>query len=301
MTRSAGLSLLICLTIATISLCSPRANLAADVQVELVNLQTSDGVRLSGALRQPLSGQTKAAVFMVHGYSGNFYSGIMAFLPEALAGRGFTTLTLNMRDHDRGPKKNLFKDNLQDIAAGMDELTHRRYKTVFLYGHSMGTNRVLYYQAATKDPRIAGTILTAPPGNLFQWNVRMFGLEEATRVLHRAQKLKNKGNGNEWMLIDLGPLGKALYTANHLVSLRGPETFSDPFINIAHTSTPILIVHGLADGLADPKVSDQLKKSAGTGHQVRVTKIAGADHRFRGHQKELEEVIYQWIVGQLGQ
>jgi pimeloyl-ACP methyl ester carboxylesterase len=236
---------------------------------------------------------------MVHGYSGNFYSGIMAFLPETLAMHGFATLALNMRDHDRGPKKNLFEENLQDIAAGVDDLARRQYKKLFLYGHSMGTNRVLYYQAATRDPRISGIILTGPPGNLFQWNVRTFGLEAATRMLQRAQQLQTQGKGNEWMLIDLGPLGKALYTADHLVSLRGPQTRSDPFANLARTSRPILIIHGLADRLADPSVADQLKESAGRGSRVQVVKIAGADHRFRGYEKQLGEAINQWLLQRL--
>ena len=301
MMRSVRVSLLLCLILVAISLPSSKAGFDPDVQVELVNLQTSDGIWLSGVLRQGAPTQTKAAVMMVHGYSGNFYSGIMASLPAALAVQGFTTLALDMRDHDRGPKKNLFEENLQDIAAGVDELARRQYKTLFLYGHSMGTNRVLYYQAATRDPRVVGVILTAPPGNLFQWNVRAFGQEAATRVLRRAQKLKGKGKGNEWMLIDLGPLGKTLYTANHLVSLRGPQTRSDPFVNIARTSKPILIVHGLADRLADPNVADQLQKSAGPESQVALTKVAGADHRFRGRQEILEKIISQWLVEQLRQ
>ena len=299
--RSMKVSLLACITLLAVSFYSSSADPDTGMGVELVNLQTADGVWLSGALRQPRSTQAKAAVMMVHGYSGNFYSGIMAFLPEALALRGFATLTLNMRDHDRGPKNSLFEENLKDIAAGVDELARRQYKALFLYGHSMGSNRVLYYQATTKDPRIIGIILTGPPGNLFQWNVKTFGLEAATQVLHRAQELKADGKGNEWMLIDLGPLGKALYTANHLVSLRGPETRSDPFTNIARTSRPILIAHGLADRLADPEVADQLKKNATAGRQVGVTKIAGADHGFRGHQEELVEVICQWLLQQLRQ
>jgi alpha/beta superfamily hydrolase len=103
------------------------------------------------------------------------------------------------------------------------------------------------------------------------------------------------------MLIDLGPLGKTLYTANHLVSLRGPQTRSDPFVNIARTSKPTLIVHGLADRLADPNVADQLQKSAGPESQVALTKVAGADHRFRGRQEILEKIISQWLVEQLRQ
>ncbi len=297
--RSVKLSHLVWAFLFVISCCSSSANSARGVQVELLSLPTSDGIRLNGVLRQPLPAQVGAAVIMVHGYSGNFYSGIMAFLPESLAMDGFTTLALNMRDHDRGPKKNLFEENLQDIAAGVDELARRQYKTLFLYGHSMGANRVLYYQAATRDSRINGIILSGPPGNLFQWNVRTFGLEAATRLLRRAQQLQAQGKGNAWMVIDLGPLGKALYTANHLVSLRGPQTRSDPFANLARTSRPILIIHGLADRLADPSVADQLKESAGTGSQVQVVKIAGADHRFRGHEKQLGEAIHQWLLQRL--
>jgi pimeloyl-ACP methyl ester carboxylesterase len=118
-------------------------------------------------------------------------------------------------------------------------------------------------------------------------------------MLHRAMQLQTQGKGNEWMLIDLGPLGKALYTANHLVSLRGPQTRSDPFANLARTSRPILIIHGLADRLADPSVADQLKKSAGRGSQVQVVKIAGADHRFRGYEKQLGEAIHRWLLQRL--
>jgi pimeloyl-ACP methyl ester carboxylesterase len=179
-------------------------------------------------------------------------------------------------------------------------MARHNYEALFLYGHSMGTNRVLYYLAETQDPRIAGIILTGSPGNLFQWNVRTFGLEAATQVLHRAQELKAEGKGDTWMLINLGPLGKTLYTANHVVSLRGPQTLSDPFMNIARLSKPVLLVHGLADRLADPQVADQLKNNAGPGSSVTLRKIGDADHRFRNHEKELEEIITQWLVQQIG-
>ena len=183
---------------------------AESVDIELVRLTTADGVKLTGALRFAHPDRYQAGVVMVHGYSGNFYSSIMAFLPKALTDRGFCTLAVNMRDHDRVPKKNLFEENRYDIAAAVDEMARRGYSPIFLYGHSMGTNRVLYYLTATKDPRIAGMILTGPPGNLYEWNVRVFGQEAAARVLRRAQELKAGGKGGEWMVIDRGPLGKTL-------------------------------------------------------------------------------------------
>ena len=291
--------LILCTAVVAILNCSSCHKTEQGVRTKLIELQTTDGVRLDAVLREPYPARAKGGMVMVHGYGGNFYSGIMAFLPEALSRRGIATLAINMRDHDLGPKKNLFQENLPDIVAGVDEMARQGHEALFLYGHSMGTNRVLFYLAETQDPRIKGVILTGSPGNLFQWNVRTFGLEAATEVLRRAQELKAKGKGDTWMLINLGPLGKTLYTANHVVSLRGPQTLSDPFMNVARLAKPVLVVHGLADRLADPQVADQLKNNARPGSSVTVMKIAGADHRFREHEKELEEIITQWLVQQM--
>jgi pimeloyl-ACP methyl ester carboxylesterase len=272
---------------------------AENIDVNLVRLQTNDGVRLTGILRQPRMAKANACVVLIHGFSGNFYSGIMDFLPEALADRGFATLALNMRDHDRGPKNNRFEENRYDIAIAVDKMSLLGYKSIFLYGHSMGTNRVLYYMAATQDPRIKGILLTGPPGNLFEWNISIFGPEAAKSVLRKAQDLVAKGEGDQWMLINLGPLGKALYTANHVVSLRGPNTVSDPYKNISRISKPILVVHGLADRLANPDIADRLRNSATPKTNVTVVKITGADHRFSNHQEKLVSVVTRWIMEHL--
>ena len=266
------------------------------IDVDLVRLQTKDGVKLTGILRQPRMSKTKACVVLIHGYSGNFYSGVMGFLPEALADRGYATLAINMRDHDRGPKHNRFEDNRYDIMAAVDKMALLGYHPVFLYGHSMGTNRVLYYIAATQDDRIKGIILTGPPGNLFEWNISVFGSEAAKNVLRQAQDLVAKGKGDQWMLINLGPLGKTLYTANHVVSLRGPKTVSDPYKNIHRVFKPILIVHGLADRLANPDVTDRLLKNAAPGIHVTVVKIPGANHGFSGHEQDLVNAVKQWLI-----
>lgn len=273
----------------------------ADERVSLtqVRLQTADGILLDGMLHLPLTGRKTVGVVLIHGYSGNFYSGVMDFLPSALAAKGFASLAINMRDHDRGPKKNRFEENRYDIEAAVSEMARLGYHPIYLYGHSMGTNRVLYYLASTKDPKIQGLMLSGPPGNLFEWNTRIFGLEAATRVLHKAQDWVAKDRGDEWMLIDLGPLGKALYSANHVVSLRGPKTLSDPYKNIAGILKPILIVHGLDDRLADPEVADRLRNSSKLSTKVTVVKIAGANHRFRNHKQELVNTIYQWLLTQM--
>lgn len=277
---------------------NPPACANENVSIQMVRLQTTDGITLTGVLRQPHTVRNNTGVVMVHGYSGNFYSGIMAFLPEALSDSGFATLALNMRDHDRSPKKNRFEDNRYDIAVAVDEMARLGYNPIFLFGHSMGTNRVLYYVAATGDPRIKGILLTGPPGNLFEWNINIFGLEAASQVLAQAQDLVARGKGDEWMLINLGPLGKALYTATHVVSLRGPKTVSDPYKNISRVLKPVLIVHGLADRLANPDVTDRLLKSTAPGIHVTAVKIPGANHGFSAHRQDLVTAVNKWLIDQ---
>jgi pimeloyl-ACP methyl ester carboxylesterase len=113
-----------------------------------------------------------------------------------------------MRDHDAGPKNDSFTDNRADIAAGAAYLREPGHQRLVLLGQSMGTNRVLYYQAASGDPDIAGTVLVSSPGDLFGWNEWQFGKEKARAIVNEALKLQQTERQHQMMLIDLGPLGK---------------------------------------------------------------------------------------------
>jgi len=267
----------------------------ADVGTELVEVMTPDGARLHGALwKAPGAPGRRPALFLVHGYAGNFYTGWPG-LARALAQQGHLTLALNMRDHDLTPQTSPFEDNRADIEAGVNLLAGRGASQVVLVGQSMGTNRVLYYQAAAQDPRVRGLVLMAGPGNLFEWNIRIFGRESAVAVLAEAQRRVREGHGAELMLVDLGPLGKALYSAQHIVSLRGPDTRSDPFQNIARVKLPVLILHGTADRLADPAVAERLKDAATAAPSVQLHLIPGADHGLPNHTDPLLRILGPWL------
>lgn len=56
-------------------------------------------------------------------------------------------------------------------------------------------NRVLFYQADTRDPRVRALVLMAGPGNLLGWNIRIFGRDRALSVLAEAQPLVRDGRG----------------------------------------------------------------------------------------------------------
>lgn len=278
---------------------APSAD-AQEIRTELISLRTSDGVELAAAVYTPPAAP-RAAVVSVHGYAGNFYSGVQAHLPRALARSGYLVVVPNMRDHDRGPKTTRFEASALDIAVAVDEAARRSRGPVILHGQSMGTNRVCYYLAERADPRIAALILTSPPGDLFEWNARVFGREAAQRTLEEAQRRIADGRGRELMLVDLGPLGLALYSAEHLVSLRGPDTRSNPYRSLAAVRVPVLIVQGTADPLVEwERVPERLRASARGAPRADVVMIDGADHAFSGHREELADAIVGWIGKVLG-
>jgi len=280
--------------ICILAVVAPAQTRPAAVSAQLVSLHTSDSVRLDGVLYQPLK-PTPVGLMLVHGYGGTFYGAYFRQLGQAAAEQGITTLALNMRDHDTGPKASDFTDNQADIAAGVAHLHSLGLRKIVLLGQSMGANRVLYYQAAAPDPIIAATVLVSGPGNLFQWNVWQFGREKAQESVDKALRLRAAGHDRDLTLVDLGPLGKALYTPGYLLSLRGPEAKSDPFKNISKVKNPVLILQGKVDKLIEPDIAERLRKDAADNPKVTVVYVEGADHGFSQHQSELAERVLGWI------
>jgi len=264
-------------------------------------LRTPDGVQLDGIVYEP-AGRARAAAFMlVHGFGSNFYEGYFPALSRGAAERGYLTLALNMRDYGRGPKNSDFTDNRTDIATGLAYLRSLGHTAFILLGQSMGTNRVLYYEAASSDPSIVATVLVSSPGDLFEWNVWQFGREKAQATVDEALVRRGGpagGGENELMVVDLGPLGKALYTPRYLLSLRGPQAQSNPYRNIAKVANPILVIQGGADRLIEPDIADRLAHAAGTTRRVDLLRIAGAHHDFAGYEDELAERILTWLEKQ---
>src|SRR5262249_28696056 len=262
--------------------------------LEQVRLSARDGTLLNGILYRPEKPRP-TAILLVHGFAGNFYNEYFPLLAQAAADQGYATLSLNMRDHDTGPKVSDFTDNEADIAAGTAYLRKLGLSRLALLGQSMGTNRVLYYQAATADPSIVATILVSGPGNLFEWNVWQFGRKKAQSIVDEALASETAGQGNQLRLVDLGPLGKALYTPRYLLSLRGPNARSDPYQNIAKLMNPILIVQGKADRLIEPGIGERLRQAATHSRRVDSIYLGGADHAFKNQEAVLAERILTWL------
>jgi pimeloyl-ACP methyl ester carboxylesterase len=263
--------------------------------VEQVRLTTRDGARLDGIFYQRVANPRQTAILLVHGFGGNFYSEYFPAFAKAALEQGYSCLALNMRDHDTGPKTSDFAGNEADIAAGVEYLREQGYSRLVLLGQSMGTNRVLYYQAAAGSLNVVATVLVSGPGNLFEWNVWQFGRKKAQATVDEALAMRAAGQENQLMVVDLGPLGKALYTPRYLLSLRGPDARSDPYQNIEQVTNPILIVQGKADKLIEPGIGERLRRAAKRSSKADLIYVEGAKHTFEGQEALLAEHILAWL------
>src|SRR5205814_6582366 len=103
---------------------------------------------------------------VIHGISLNHAVGLNLELCAILAAQGVLGLSVDMRWHDGYDdgvlRDTTFEDTLPDVRAAVQLLADRGADRVVLLGHSLGSQRIAYYHAATRDPRIAGLVFVEP-------------------------------------------------------------------------------------------------------------------------------------------
>ncbi len=131
------------------------------MSIELVTIDTADGVELDGAMYQPKAAQKgrRASILMVHGLTWNFYRGPSRWLPPLLADDGYACLSLNMRDHDLSEPKD-FELAHRDLRAGIDFLESRGSAEIVLLAHGFACNKVVCYAGLSGDHRPRRCVLT---------------------------------------------------------------------------------------------------------------------------------------------
>ena len=143
----------------------------------LVKTITSDGLEHAGFWMKLKS---DTALLHVHGTAGDFYT--HKFIEQeglALAKENISFLSVNTRGHDvyadirkhignkiewasYGGGFEKFEDCVLDIQAWVDFLKKQGVKKIILQGHSLGAQKVLYYQYKAKSPLVVGQIHLSP-------------------------------------------------------------------------------------------------------------------------------------------
>ena len=287
----------------------------ASTTLRFLAIKAIDGFRVNAALWQP--GDKAAAattlVVSVHGSGANFAKPPIAFLSPALAAKGYGVLAINTRQHDERVNTDNFVEIRRDIEAAVYTARALGYRTLVLYGHSLGNIQVQYYAANNWDADIKAVVLNGMFGNL-PWKSRhmLVQNEDNFRQLSEAafKTLRESRQGDvlsvrmHWITGEDVPL-----TGQHFLTYRSEaSSTADGTYWIKRIPRPILMVRDAGDAIVQPFEPYMLLSAANSpGSLVPSIKyvvlpnakgVSAQGHYFLDNQQPLVETIRGWLAEQ---
>jgi alpha-beta hydrolase superfamily lysophospholipase len=270
--------------------------------------ETHDGKKLY--LQAWMTESPKASMLLVHGLGE--HSGRYLHLVEKLTEMGVSVFTFDGRGHGKSAvgKPDAYFDSYQDYLKDIDALFGKVKSYVpgvpaFLYGHSMGGGLVAAYVLDFK-PDAAGVILSSPAikeaegtsklliaiagimSKYFpRFKVLKLDASKISRIPAEVEKYLNDP------LVYTDPIPAR--TANELLlMMRSIQKSANEF------DLPVLLIHGSADGLTNPKGSEILMEKARSKDKI-LKIFPGGYHELinDSDREEVMDVISDWIQDRL--
>ncbi|MFC3881815.1 alpha/beta hydrolase [Algoriphagus namhaensis] len=266
---------------------------------------THDGKKLY--LQAWMSDSPKASLLLVHGLGE--HSSRYVHLVEKLVEAGVSVFTFDGRGHGKSAddKPDAFFESYRDYLKDIDTLFGKVKSYVqgvpaFIYGHSMGGGLVASYVLDYK-PEARGIILSSPAikeaegtskfliaigGLMSKYFPRFKALKLDASKISRIPEEVDKYLNDPLNYTDPIPAR----TGNELLSMmRMIQDKANQF------DLPLLIIHGSADGLTNPKGSEILVDKAISSDKTLKTFPGGYHELINDTDRdEVKEVILNWIV-----
>ncbi len=176
-----------------------------DMDCQIVKVKTKHGLEFYG-LHFKSGGKT--VVINIHGTGSNFYEeDFVPMLAEKLKSIGISFLSANNRGADVLQRYNMagcatefFEDCLVDIDLWIEFALSKSYKNIFLSGHSLGSEKVVYYMNKGKyREKIKAVILLVFSDS---WGCQKEYSKGKGYVMEEAEKLVKEGNGRVFLTSD---------------------------------------------------------------------------------------------------
>ena len=276
------------------------------VITELVCLDAGQNILLDGVVWKPKENTSKMAIVLFPGTGAEFFNTLFVFLGPRLAAEGYTTLSLNRRDHGLQFGFHSLADAAKDQGLGINFLVSLGAEKVILGGHSYGTVTAPFYLFETNDPRVAGMLLYAPLGDLRSASITICGgIEEYQKILNEAERKVKMGLGMEAFLIP--PMVKGgmplLQTYKNFLDKRGPESRAVPIEILKKISgIKILGVRDPADPYPATLPPSQKKLEAANSdleyyllNDIRNGEFDADAHYFKEREEEVLSITLNWL------
>src|SRR6516164_2383442 len=122
----------------------PDFEASGGTSLRFMAIKAIDGFRVDGALWQPARKAIAETTLIigVHGSGGNFAGPPIGSISPLLAAKGYGVLTISTRQHDSLINTDNFVEVRRDIEAAVYTARALGYRTLVLYGHSLGNIHV---------------------------------------------------------------------------------------------------------------------------------------------------------------
>lgn len=296
-------------------------------KAQLVNFETSDNLTLPGLLFEPEK-KTKKVLIYLHGNGSSsvFYkTDLMNALAGSLTKIGFSFFPFNNRGAnlikklDRklpdgteervlyGMTYELIKDCILDIDGAVEYLSSHGYEEIYLIGSSTGANKICVYNWYKPQNKIKGYILLSGGDDTGLYYSQELGPKKYEKALVTCKKKIQEGKGMKLAMdfISYQSLYDTINPDGDYNTFPFYETLFHAklskkklFQEFASIQKPTLVVYGEIDKYCYgkvPEIVELLKKKASKIENFTFHIIPDGDHSFEGKEKELVEVIAEWL------
>jgi len=285
----------------------------------IVQVKTEDGLWLHGLY---LPAAKKETVFInIHGTASNFYEeDFIEFMAERFVPAGISMLSTNNRGNGTydawgkrtGAAVEIFEECLLDIDAWLDYVLQEGYSKVILSGHSLGTEKVVYYMSMGKYKNKINAVVLLAPADSARWRyydktykvpaTGETGREREELQVKIAQEMINQGKGDELMdrtsfagLMPKTPKSLLNFRGEGIELLKALPFHSGKLETYSRISVPILAVIGDQHEYTGIPIKDALELMKKENPRTEAYQLKDCDHDFENREEELVELVLNFI------
>ena len=287
----------------------------------LVRFEATDGIDLTGLLYEPRRRTRRAAIF-IHGMGGSFEPRRSNILGEELSAAGIAFFPFNNRGSylvrrlgraRGGMAFELIRDCVPDIDGAVRELRRRGYRDITLIGHSTGANKIAVYDHRKKRSFVNRYVLVAGGDDTGLAFAHLGTQRRFAAALEKARAMIRARRGDELIPPSLSPAQPLTWRSYYdmanpdgdynvfpfLEVMRGIRLSRRPrFRHLRSIRKPALVLYGENDEYCYNDVSRCvaiLADAIGPKPNIELAIMKDADHGFAGKERELAQVIVEWL------
>lgn len=280
---------------------------------ELVSVQTSDLLRLDGALwrAEPQSDRPLDALIFVHGVGSNFYqSSIVKKIIPTLHDAGISLFSVNTRGHDfafsggsasqqpwLGSAFELVSDCTLDLPSWIEKSRKMGFEKIGLLGHSLGAIKTIYSQALADSQDLTALIAASPSCLSHSYFIQSNRSAEFKECLSWAQTEIDAGNSS--VVSEVSFPFRLLMTPRTFVDKYGAAENYNILKYLDKIETPLLLTFGEAElRSGNPAFQDldhRVQPLIQNKSNIELRLFADGDHFYSGLQTEFAKAIVNWL------